>query len=655
MIKFTHKLIVGEVDMKCIHLDFHTGPDIPEVGQLFDKAEFTKTLKDAKIDRITLFAKCHHGYTYYPSKFAQMHPNLKFNLLKEQLEAAHAAGAKAPIYITVGWSKKDADEHPDWLHIDFDTKKPVCMGMPISDDLDAPIGDNSWVTLCPNGPYLEHLKDLTHEVCQEFAPVDGLFYDIVFFKDACVCESCKKGMIERGLNPENRADAQRYYIERRVEVIRELTEIVHSYNPNASVFYNSGGAEINRPDFHPYSTHYEIEDLPTASGGYDALPIRAKFFEKTGREFVGMTGKFHHNWGEFGGFKSKEAIKYEAADMMSVGASMSFGDHLHPSGKIDQSTYAEIGYAYNYIDSIKEYGENTKPYADLALWLGANDDANYGASKLLHVMHLEYDVVTKGDELSAFKCVILPNGLRFTESDKKALVDFANNGGKIIASYDSIFEELGIEKIEPSPYDQDYIECAIDENVTPFLAFSSAYKVKPTGEVLASVYEPYFSRTFRHFCGHKNTPFKTEKAEYPALIKKGNLIYFAHPVFEAYNNSGNFLLEKFVIKGFDLVYDRSIVVENLPSCGKVRLRKSNEGNFFALHTLYSPPIKRGNVFLLADFPTLHNVRFTVKVDKKIKKIFTAPDGKKIKFKQKNDVVTFTLPPFSLHSLVIFKW
>jgi hypothetical protein len=40
---------------------------------------------------------------------------------------------------------------------------------------------------------------------------------------------------------------------------------------------------------------------------------------------------------------------------------------------------------------------------------------------------------------------------------------------------------------------------------------------------------------------------------------------------------------------------------------------------------------------------------------KIKQIITAPDGKKIKFKQKNDTVTITLPPFSLHSLVVLKW
>ena len=113
--------------MKCIHLDFHTGPDIPDIGVKFNKEEFTRTLKEAKIDLVNVFGKCHHGYTYYPSKVATMHPGLKFNLLKEQIEAIHAAGAKAPIYLTVGWSKKDADEHPEWHHIDFWKKKPIAL------------------------------------------------------------------------------------------------------------------------------------------------------------------------------------------------------------------------------------------------------------------------------------------------------------------------------------------------------------------------------------------------------------------------------------------------------------------------------------------------------------------------------------------------
>lgn len=641
--------------MKCVHLDFHTSPDIKGVGTQFNKSEFTKALKNAKIDRMTVFAKCHHGYTYYPSRVSSMHPGLNFNLLKEEIEAIHDAGAKAPIYITVGWSKKDADEHPEWHHVDFDTGNSYCAGTPFSNNPDEPIPECSWVMLCPSGPYLEHLKAITHEVCREFHPVDGIFYDIVFAGDSCVCDACKAEMQKRGLDYSNRSDAKKYYIQRRVEVLKTLSDIVHSYAPKATVFYNSGGADMNRPDFHPYSTHYELEDLPTAWGGYDEMPIRAKFFEKYGKEFNGMTGKFHHDWGEFGGFKNKDALKYEMADMMSVGAGMSIGDHLHPLGGLDESTYREIGYAYSYIDSIKEYGSDTLPHTDLALWLRHDKASDLGASKLLGIMHVEYDVIDSSESLDKYKCIILPDSVRLTEKEKFDLISFANNGGKIVASYASVFDELGIYKIAPSDCDKDFIECEMDDVNTPFLSYSSAYKVKSDGEVHAYIREPYFNRTHQHFCGHKNTPFKPERADYPALIKKGNVVYFSHPVFEAYNKSGSYLLEKYIMKGITLVYDPFIKADNLPSCGRIRLRKSKNANFYSLHTLYSPPISRGNVHLLADFPTLHDVKITLKIDEKIQEITLEPQGEKIDFIQDGNELSFTLKPFSLHQLAVIKW
>ena len=641
--------------MKRVHLDFHTSPDIPDIGVKFNKSEFTETLKKSHIDSMTVFAKCHHGYTYYPSRVGTMHPGLSFNLLREQIDAIHDAGARAPIYITVGWSKKDADEHPEWHSVDFDTRTTSCQNKPISDDLDEAIPDCSWVNLCPSGSYLDHLKKITDEVCREFHPVDGIFFDIVFAGSSCVCEACQAGMLKRGLDPGSKADAEKYYIDRRVEVIKELGDLVHSHNPDATVFFNSGGADMNRPAFHPYSTHYELEDLPTAWGGYDEMPIRAKYFEKYGKDFVGMTGKFHHDWGEFGGFKSKDALKYEMADMMSVGAMMSIGDHLHPSGELDESTYRGISYAYEYIDSIKEYARDTRPHTDLALRIRHNKDTDIGASKLLGIAHIEYDVIDVCESLGRYSCVIIPEGVNLSTDERRELVAFTERGGKVIVCYDSAFDELGIRKLEPSGFDKDYIQCDELEVTTPFLAYSSAYKVEFDGEVIAKVHEPYFSRTYRHFCGHKNTPFKIEPEEYPALVQKGNVTYLAHPIFEAYNRSGNYLLEQLIIKAIDLTYDRMIKVENLPSAGKIRLRKSKNENFYVLHALYSSPINRGNVHLLADFPTIHDVKITLKTTEDIHEIFALPSGERLSFIQRDNTVSFVLPPFSMHQLIILNW
>lgn len=639
--------------MRCVHLDFHTSPDIPKIGKEFSKEEIAKAIKDANVDLMTVFAKCHHGYTYYPSKVSTMHPGLDFNLLQAEIDAIHSAGAKAPIYITMGWSKKDADEHPEWHQIDFNTGKPMttsALANPPSNP-DAPLKHLAWVTLCPLGAYREHLVAITREICENFDVSDGVFYDICFWGEACGCESCRAGMKKMGLDPESYEDAKKYYTLGRIDLMKELTGIVHEYAKDANVFYN-GGAQMNRPEFHPYQTHYELEDLPTAWGGYDFMPLRAKYFEKYGKPLLGMTGKFHHAWGEFGGFKNKEALRYECSDMLSVGASISVGDHLHPSGKIDTSTYALIGHAFDYVKKIERYSENTRAYTDLAIWVSCNYAADMGASKLLQAMHLEYDVIVSGDDLTKYNCIILPDRVNLSEDDKLALKIFAENGGSIVASYESVFDELGIKKLEPSSCDADFIKCDIDEVTTPFLSYSSAYKVESDGEVLADCYEPYFNRTLRHFCGHKNTPYKTEKAEYPALVRCKNVMYFAHPVFTAYHESGSYVLERYIMNAIDKVYERGIVTHELPSAARIRLREGEE--FLALHVLYSPPINRGNVCLLSDFPKLHDVVIEIKTEKKITQARYEPSGEDVPFTQNGDTVTLKMPPLSLHQLVILK-
>ena len=60
-----------------------------------------------------------------------------------------------------------------------------------------------------------------------------------------------------------------------------------------------------------HNTVQDLEDLPTTWGGYDKLPIQSKYFLKAGYPITAMSGKFHKAWGEFGGFKSRNALKYE--------------------------------------------------------------------------------------------------------------------------------------------------------------------------------------------------------------------------------------------------------------------------------------------------------------------------------------------------------
>ena len=51
-----------------VHIDFHTSEYIGEIGKEFDKKQFQEALKLGHVSSVTLFSKCHHGWSYHPTK-----------------------------------------------------------------------------------------------------------------------------------------------------------------------------------------------------------------------------------------------------------------------------------------------------------------------------------------------------------------------------------------------------------------------------------------------------------------------------------------------------------------------------------------------------------------------------------------------------------
>ncbi len=97
-----------------VHLDFHTSEFIPGVGEKFDKQQWQDALRAGHVNHINIFAKCHHSWSYYPTRIGNAHPSLKFDLLGAEIAACHEIGVNCPIYYTVGWSAHDAEVHPEW-------------------------------------------------------------------------------------------------------------------------------------------------------------------------------------------------------------------------------------------------------------------------------------------------------------------------------------------------------------------------------------------------------------------------------------------------------------------------------------------------------------------------------------------------------------
>lgn len=649
-----------------VHLDFHTSEWIDGIGERFDASDFQQRLKEANVDSVTLFAKCHHSWCYYPSKVGKMHPHLKFDLLGAQMNAAHEIGVRAPVYVPAGWSENDANEHPEWRSKRFGEENYADSNYgPPEHKPDDVRPECAWKNLCLNGPYGEYLIALTQEICDRYSVIDGLFFDIWLMDKECVCDSCKRRMKEKGLDPRNLEDARKYFTEKRLELMRRLNEIVLKKNPHATVFYN-GAAEKYLPQYHKMMTHYELEDLPTAWGGYDKLPLRVSFFNRTGKPVIGMTGKFHRSWGEFGGYKNPDALRYECINMLAYGAGCSVGDQLHPDGHMGKETYRLIGQAYRYTEKLEPYCFGTENTAPLGIYHSGNAEADEGAVKILLEAKHDFDVVYEEDDLYRYKIIIIPDCVTLSRGMQKKIGDFLERGGKLvmagaIAESDrDFFRNYGLNYIGAPQDDVDYLLPTGDLQqkviAEPILCYSAAHRVQTeNGEVYAVLFRPYFKRTYEKFCSHQNTPYFTASAEYPACVKVKNLVYFAHEIFTQYYRYGNYYTKKFIDAVLRENYRPVVAVDGLMSCGRVRFVRQSANKRYVLHLMYGAPVKRGSVEVLEDFPEIRDIGVRLLVQEKIKSIEQPLTGEKLSFCSERGIVSFIVPKMRMHTFYVLNY
>lgn len=663
-----------------VHLDFHTSEHIAGIGEKFDKKQWQAALKAGHVDSVTVFARCHHGWCYYPTKAGQVHPHLTFDLLKAQIEASHEIGVKTPVYITVGWDELYARAHQGELCVD-------------KDGLDARVV--GWKRIAFNTPYVDYLCDIITEVVRDY-DADGIFLDIVgLYPDVSLFSQMQ--MREMGLDPENNADIMKFAAFAQEEYFKAANKAIQKIKPGMRIFHNAGHIPKGDTTFLKYATHLELESLPTGGWGYDHFPLSAKYCATLkGVEFLGMTGKFHTSWGEFGGFKHINALRYECAAMIAYGARCSVGDQLHPSGEMNMDTYERLGAAYAEVEAKEPWCTNVEPVSEIGILsmealnresvidphlADRNSKGDTGASRMLLERQVMFDVLDTEADFEKYKLIIVPDDGRLNPEMAKKLKAYIKKGGKLLLSgesglmkdKDAYAFDLGTHKGH-SEFDVDYYQARksllkLDTDkrlvASPFVAFGGSALVKPAkgATVLADLVEPYFSRTLAHFCSHQHAP-DAKKSGYPAAFinAAGNILTFPPKIFAQYADRAQPLYRDMVMLGIEMLLDEKPSVQtSLQSAGRVSLMQQRKHKRYVLHLMYASPIKRGsNVFpkwdikdieVIEDIPTLNDIAVTVRTPQPVKSVKLAPSGEKLDFTAEGDSANFTVPSLNCHQMV----
>lgn len=648
-----------------VHLDFHTSEHIEDIGKKFDKKQFQTALKKGHINSITLFSKCHHGWAYHPSKANEIHPHLDFDLLGAQIQAAHEIGVKTPIYLSAGLDEKITHRHPEWLVRNLDESTTWAK------DFTEP----GYHKMCMSSPYLDYLVKQIEEVCKNY-DADGIFLDIAGVQP-CYCQNCIAEREELGLNPYDENDVLKHAEMVYKRYAEKTREAVDKYKPNLPLFHNGGHIRQGRRDLVNYNTHLELESLPTGGWGYDHFPFSARYCQGLGVDYLGMTGKFHGSWGEFGGFKHPNALRFEVALAAANGAKCSVGDQLSPSGEMDMVTYDLIGSAYSELEEKEEWLDNVESVADIAIispeaYVGdlstgqmtKVDDSGSGVCRIMLEGKYLFDVIDFESDLNKYKVIILPDVIRADTDFAKRLREFCDCGGKVLATGKSALYEnsnefclnLGAEWIKENPYKPDYfrpLEKIKDMGDTGYIMYGNGEKIRCIGNELGIRENPYFNRTRAHFCSHQHTPNSCEYGG-AGMTEGKDGIYIAWNIFADYAQSGKLHLKQMAIFALDRLLDSAKTLKtNLPAQGIVTLMKQSDR--LICHLLYASPVKRGNgIEVIEDIVPIYNVELAIKTDKKINKVYLAPQKEDIDFTYENGYISVKLDKIECHQMVVFE-
>ena len=661
-----------------VHLDFHTPGDITDVGGSFDGESFASTFENAHVDTVNVFAKCHHGFAYYPSEVGTPHPGLTRDLLGEQIAALHARGIRAPVYISVLWDDLGGIQHPEWMITQKDGT--VLMRPPLGN------GTTRWTTLDIASGYRDYLFALVEEISHKYE-VDGFWFDIIWPEPNYSPWARERA---RSLGVDISDDvAMRELASKDLDKFHEdMTSVVRRNVPEASIFFN-GSMDAGANRWSPHMTHLEIESLPTSGEwGYMHYPVASRFARTLGLPTIGMTGRFHKSWADFGGLKPVTQLDYECGTIMSGGSAISIGDQLDPSGKLDPAVYKTIGAAYQKVRELEPWLHGARPAAEAAIIIdrrlaafGVHDSVFFseeveGAAQMLLDLHVQFDIVDPGlSDLSEYSLIIVPDELDGSFSLREALERARSSGSKIILSGRGGIDpdtgshsplttpavisgetEVKPSYITPGRRSQRFSELDDDYG---YVFYDKAYTLRQTGDgnSYGALNAARYERRWDHFYSHQQAPIGASLGS-PWCVISDDVAMLAVPIFGAYRRHDYWAYKALLASILDQFLPVPLLSTNAPASVEASLHTQptadgQERSIVHL-TAFTPRRGYSRVPRIDEGGQLAGIRLEIASDNEPTAVYLAPSEQGLEFTWNQGLVRVELPPIGTQTIVVLE-
>ncbi len=429
-------------------------------------------------------------WAFYQSKIIETFPMMKDrDYLAEMVEAAHKRKINVVAYVNVHWAPdKFFEDHPGWGQIKADGTS--CGG-----------GYGYGNAICSdNEEYRnEWVIPIVKEVLSAY-DVDGLFLDgPARYLGGCYCKSCKDKFRARfnlempeeiDWNDPNWRNLVKFNYWSEDDFLKTIRNVAHSIRPDIPVYKNGtvlkttwfNGVDVTR-------NTQSADMIGAESFLYGIRPLDVPCWKPGGVSkylYSASQGKPRCNYLKYAHSPwhasplSADQIKHNIADTIANGAFpfMTIEDlAMH-----DKRRYSAISEMYEMIEKNEKYYVNAKSVARIGLlWsittsdyyeraLKHEADGTHDYSTVAQRVYvpefrgfyeallqsgLPFDLISQAnlsDEgLAKFKVLVLPNAACISDSQARAIKNFVEQGGTVLATYEtSFYDEEGLLRKKPA-------------------------------------------------------------------------------------------------------------------------------------------------------------------------------------------------------------
>lgn len=608
---------------KRLHLDFHNHPTVRGIGSELTPDSFQQGIEQLGIDSVVLFAKCHHGMSYYNTSIGVPHPGMVRDMLEAQCEACDKAGVGYHLYFSVLRDNWAYDAHPEWRWLDGN-------GNPSS-----PAGE--WRIVCLNsGYYRDYLKPHIMESLDRFPNAEGIWLDIIRTKGtSCFCPRCVEDAAGLGLSP------QEFDERMRLEVFRDLRAALEARGKemtlNTFVFFGN-------QEWRPLSP-IEIESILAHVGPF-YFPLFSRYLNRYPTERYGITHSFYQNWREFGTVKNHVQMNYEVCQMAFSGFGVSLGDELEPDGTFESRRFGVLRGGYRLADRLNELcdhgGSPVREVAVIAADSSAaqedgqpvskgRDSFVRGMLKLLTESNFQTAIIDLEEDFSPYKC-LMAQASQLESSEVRARIDsFIEQGGKVFVlgtAGSGCLDWLGLKRTGVGNAEYQFLE---QKSGRRQLVKSKMEMLEVTGdlEVIGHGYLPFGDSELgsrESSCIRPADP--DTKSPTVFVAKNGRLVYCLPDIASDYFDRGDWFHQLAFGRLWMAIDAPPFVCGNIPGSAEVWLYETEEG--YELRVL-DCSLKRENVIFAqqTEYELERRYDFFMRTPRRITGVFDKDTGQAI--------------------------